>query len=1206
MNKYLGFGILSILLSVLFVFPAPIRAANASLVAGWDFERISNDSTCACERTISSYGNHNFRIYGPKSVAGKSGKGIEFDGSPNRGAFDKSILSGRTQGTIMYWFKSTKKDSQSQLNWGGDIVNMQYDGRYYFGFKIFENTSTGLRSMTAPSLNSWHHVAVAWNEKQAQIFIDGKLDNSRLARSGEKIELGTSAEEPIFGTRYSWDTRGSFGVLDELKIFSKPLSANEIAVEMGGLPPVDPSIAPFNKKLEEVRTALQSNPNYLQYAEYTMLKNKLSSLGFSPSTDSYSYNSDYYLKPRGKSPLSEELNGGIGVTNIGINGLDSNLDLITGGRAINESLQIGSIGSNVDGDMRFNPQRNTIVSALNQYYFDNKKYPETLQELVPTYIVSIPAGFDYSKSGNFYKLEISQHSQIKNVSEIKRLELDPHDWDSMIAEIPDVPKIFSLAPADDFLVYFRDLNKFSELENTIGSIAKPLQNIYGLSSSIQIKDSILKRLGIKNMNQPGEFIDEALFISHDFDFYPNTDYALVIKLKPSGEANFIANYLSGSAENRAKVGDYYVIASHKNLVEEIIATSSNSSASMANEKDAIYALSVLENDFDGFAYLSEDFVTKLTGPEYRLNARRRNTILKAIETLQYTVFAYRDITKSWPKTFDQISAENYIDISKIANVGDYSISEDGIVSHKDWGSIYNVTPVNRVPITTVYPAEINIYESFKEGYQSFWREFIDPVGIAIIVGDQIRFHTIILPLIDESQYNWLKDIAGGPGKDFNFLGKPDRIPSAGVVSKIDVDSAIYGYYKKRGNYADPEYSKCVSDFYRIRDLSRRLDDVCKAKIKDKAEAVKEVKEKLAETIGWKETSPVLDFIGQEITIAGGSSIAFELKDLTKFDVYIGVELKDVELTKKFIERLFEYIGERFGGSRGYGFFALNPGTPIKNTYGGSDFYIVPLGFTNIYYTFLNNRLYISVSQLAINNLIDGDKSNEGWSKDMARLFDYMGKENNLAAFINATEAKEWLRGMVSNQWASYSGNMGFNRIANYYREALILAETLPNYNGTLDNSAGYYRVAPRNWFDAEFSVSNGIIFIKVGDKSYEVNQIDSGTRNAYYLNPTSEAPTPKVKLSEIIKEFNGESVLASWDQFKTLGVGFSFTEEGLDIKLAFNNVANGNFDSRIGKGESEVDWNEYLPFIIVGLLMITLGTIAFISRLNTNKSPNLG
>ena len=51
--------------------------------------------------------------------------------------------------------------------------------------------------------------------------------------------------------------------------------------------------------------------------------------------------------------------------------------------------------------------------------------------------------------------------------------------------------------------------------------------------------------------------------------------------------------------------------------------------------------------------------------------------------------------------------------------------------------------------------------------------------------------------------------------------------------------------------------------------------------------------------------------------------------------------------------------------------------------------------------------------------------------------------------------------------------------------------------------------------------------------------------------------------------------MADWEKLKDLGIGFSLTKEGLDIRIAFNNVASTKMDSRIAqsnKYKTPINW----------------------------------
>ncbi|MBI3231883.1 MAG: hypothetical protein HYZ51_02265 [Candidatus Doudnabacteria bacterium] len=977
---------------------------------------------------------------------------------------------------------------------------------------------------------------------------------------------------------------------------------------LGSLSPTNaaPTGVDFSSKMEALRLSLRQNSNYLEYTEYMMLKHKYPQAPMAYSESKESTYDDYYLKPQGQSALSQEFSGGLnGPDNTGIY---DGVEIITGARAADESLQVGSIGFD-RSDASTTANYRQLESALELYFNDKGKYPDNLNELVPIYIGILPAGFIYNKVGESYELkDLAPEPERVNISEVQPLEIKSHPWDSMVKVAPKVPDIFSLAPADCLTIYFRDMDKFTQLEQTISAIGKPIQSIYSLNDSVAIKNKIFKRLGIKDIKELRSLIDEAALVAYDLDAYPNTDYALIVKLKSSLLNSFIADFVTAPAERRAEIGDYYVIATDQSFLETIKNAKSNKASSLAGKQDLSYALSTLEPDYDGFAYFSEDFVKKLTGPAYRINARRRNTVLKALETLQYTVFAYRGITGSWPGSFQQIIDESYIKSGAVANLADYSIDSSGIVKHKHWGSIYDVAPVSRVSVSSVTSAEKNLYDSFKQGYQNYWREFIDPIGVSILVGDQIRFHTIILPLIDKSEYNWIKDIGGGEGIVFDFLKDPDRLPSIQGLMKINVDDVLYAVYKRTASAYDDEYKKCVDDYYKKLYQPNNTgqnrptqEEQCKAKEKTREEGIKLIKDKVAEAVGWKEKTPVFDFLGNEVILAGGENLAINVDSLGSLDVYFGVELKDQALAKKFVDLVFSWFNKQLsegGMGRGdYGLFKLESGKPLKNTYNNVEYFVVPLGFTNFYYAFLNNRFYMTISQSALNNLIDGKKQGQlKWSAQMTRLFDYIGEKMNLGFLADNTKLQPWLKGYIKDQWASYSGEGNIRSVQVYYTEALALAHTLPSYEGGINNVTNYYRFAPSQWFDAKIIARDGKVYLESQGKQYDLQDIDlDSLYRRYPYDESYDRPKEKtIKLAEITKNFNIDKSLADWQKLQDLGIAFNLTQEGLDIKIALSNAVSSKFDSRVkSRG---IYGKNYQPFYIYAAACVcaaVLGALAW-------------
>ena len=206
-------------------------------------------------------------------------------------------------------------------------------------------------------------------------------------------------------------------------------------------------------------------------------------------------------------------------------------------------------------------------------------------------------------------------------------------------------------------------------------------------------------------------------------------------------------------------------------------------------------------------------------------------------------------------------------------------------------------------------------------------------------------------------------------------------------------------------------------------------------------------------------------------------------------------------------------------------------------------------------------------------------------------------EQNAMAIMDFEKMQKWLKGLLSNQWMNSSGKSEFQQNFVYYTEALILAKTLPEYEGTVENVENYYRYVPESWFDARLYSKDGIPYIEVGGTEYDARTIDSGYFNYYAKENYSE--NKKVKLEELIEKFDIEANLERWKDLKDFGVGLQFTKDGLDIKLAFTNLENSKVDSRIKVGTPEsIAKNQhlYLWLAIAGGVIILIGLIIFIIK----------
>ncbi|MCK5590821.1 MAG: hypothetical protein KAI72_02590, partial [Candidatus Pacebacteria bacterium] len=344
-----------------------------------------------------------------------------------------------------------------------------------------------------------------------------------------------------------------------------------------------------------------------------------------------------------------------------------------------------------------------------------------------------------------------------DISDVSRLQIKSHPWDEMLSEHkkPELSPIFKLVPEDHLVVHFDELSDFSGLEDALKEVFSFGDYFFDISEMLEVKETIVKRLGVKDLEKFESTVGEFAFVSEDISFVPRTNYALILKFN-SDIAGKMAQYFIPDTSVHGVVGDYYIISTSQNLFDSIKDTFGGKREAMYDAKDFAYASSVLDNRRDGMIYLSEKFILKMVSPEYRINAERRNLTLQKLDALQYTVLAYRSITGEFPDTLQQIADEGYINSVEEG----FTVDDGGRVWHKDWGTLYDVTAIGDVSIKKVTKQEKESYEDFREDYEQYWQEFFDPIGVAIKVSDQLYFHTIILPLIDESTYNGAKDFLG--------------------------------------------------------------------------------------------------------------------------------------------------------------------------------------------------------------------------------------------------------------------------------------------------------------------------------------------------------------------------------------------------------------------------------------------------------------
>jgi hypothetical protein len=206
-----------------FLFTVTIQAQqviNKGLVSYWTFNKADINGKTAND----VFGKNDGEIKGCKQVKGKYGEALEFDGSSNYVEVpdDASLQLWETY-TLEAWVFQTESRSNRIID---KITAGTADGPHldtYPGTTLRSCAGACFSTAKSYSLDEWHHVAMTFDKGKVVLYLDGEADgggdtNSPLAGNKLSLKIGAdSAGANLFK-----------GVIDEVRVYNRALSANEI------------------------------------------------------------------------------------------------------------------------------------------------------------------------------------------------------------------------------------------------------------------------------------------------------------------------------------------------------------------------------------------------------------------------------------------------------------------------------------------------------------------------------------------------------------------------------------------------------------------------------------------------------------------------------------------------------------------------------------------------------------------------------------------------------------------------------------------------------------------------------------------------------------------------------------------------------------------------------------------------------------------
>jgi len=212
---------------------------NGTVAAIWHFDEGSG--TTAYDS--SGNGNSGTLINGPAWVAGKSGSALQFDGTNKYVNISKIVLPSNNVWTAELWFKTSTSGtllseqdvpySSSPSSWD-PFLYVETNGKLHGGICC---GIPSLESSVAVNDNNWHHAVFVINSTTYQkLYLDGQLIGTDTTITPEGpynyVYVGNGYAQYWPNTNDGWYFFN--GTIDEVKIFNRALTSNEVQSEYGG------------------------------------------------------------------------------------------------------------------------------------------------------------------------------------------------------------------------------------------------------------------------------------------------------------------------------------------------------------------------------------------------------------------------------------------------------------------------------------------------------------------------------------------------------------------------------------------------------------------------------------------------------------------------------------------------------------------------------------------------------------------------------------------------------------------------------------------------------------------------------------------------------------------------------------------------------------------------------------------------------------
>lgn len=392
-----------------------------------------------------------------------------------------------------------------------------------------------------------------------------------------------------------------------------------------------------------------------------------------------------------------------------------------------------------------------------------------------------------------------------DIAKVQGIDIAEHPWEKMMGENKPAPEPMArLVPQDNYYVHFKNIRTFIEFGELLDQWGTNLLRAYELNSrDYRLKERYEQQLCLKSTalgKTLGPLVIKGLAITGS-DAYLREGSDVTVAFQVVNKPLFLSAVEPFIREAREKFGDRLKqdkadykgvavesfvtplreVSLHRAAVDDFVIYSNSPAAlhrtldvyqgrakSLAESPDFQYMRTVFRYDDkaeDGFAFLSDPFIRRLVGPASKIKERRR---LEALTTLH--MLTNGALLTAWET--GKPPATQAILVGGVGLKPEELPVPEGKPAVWDperqvaFSDAYNTldfaTPLIELAIDKITEQESQEYNRFRLEYLGLWRQYCDPIGIRIGLGDkEVKLDTYILPLVQNSRYNELRRVTGG-------------------------------------------------------------------------------------------------------------------------------------------------------------------------------------------------------------------------------------------------------------------------------------------------------------------------------------------------------------------------------------------------------------------------------------------------------------